>query len=98
MFKKVPHTYVIIFGLIVLAAIATWFVPAGEFLREKQVTESGKVINGVINGSYHRVDQAPQTWQVMSAFFKGFQKALQFYQILDHFLQLLFLNLLIFHV
>ncbi len=75
MFKKVPHTYVIIFGLIVLAAIATWFVPAGEFLREKQITESGKVINGVINGSYHRVDQAPQTWQVMSAFFKGFQKA-----------------------
>ena len=33
MFKKVPHTYVIIFILIVLAAVATWFVPAGEFER-----------------------------------------------------------------
>jgi uncharacterized ion transporter superfamily protein YfcC len=75
MFKKVPHTYVIIFGLIVLAAIATWFVPAGEFLREPQTTESGKVINGVVSGSYERVEQAPQTWQIMSAFFKGFQKA-----------------------
>lgn len=75
MFKKVPHTYVIIFSLIVLAAIATWFVPAGEFDREAQRTESGKVINGIIPGSYHNVEPSVQTWQVMSAFFKGFQKA-----------------------
>ncbi|HHT03809.1 MAG TPA: YfcC family protein, partial [Bacteroidales bacterium] len=75
MFKKVPHTYVIIFSLIVLAAIATWFVPAGEFIREAQTTDSGKVIDGIVPGSFHHVDQAPQTWQIMSAFFKGFQKA-----------------------
>ncbi|MBP6429831.1 MAG: YfcC family protein [Bacteroidales bacterium] len=75
MFKKVPHTYVIIFSLIVLAAIATWFVPAGEFIREAQTTDSGKVINGIVPGSYHHVEQTPQTWQIMSAFFKGFQKA-----------------------
>ncbi len=75
MFKKVPHTYVIIFSLIVLAAISTWFVPAGEFLREPQTTESGKTINGIVTGSYHQVEQAPQTWQIMSAFFKGFQRA-----------------------
>ena len=75
MFKKVPHTYVIIFGLIVLAAVSTWFVPAGEFIREAQTTESGKIIDGIVPGSYHNVEQAPQTWQIMSAFFKGFQKA-----------------------
>lgn len=75
MFKKVPHTYVIIFSLIVIAAISTWFVPSGEFLREAQTTESGKTINGIVTGSYHQVEQAPQTWQIMSAFFKGFQKA-----------------------
>ena len=75
MFKKVPHTYVIIFALIIIAAVSTWFVPAGEFEREPQVTESGKVINGIVPGSYHKVEQSPQTWEVMSAFFKGFQKA-----------------------
>ena len=75
MFKKVPHTYVIIFSLIVIAAIATWFVPAGEFIREAQTTDSGKIIDGIVPGSYHNVEQAPQTWQIMSAFFKGFQKA-----------------------
>ena len=75
MFKKVPHTYVIIFSLIALAAIATWFVPAGEFLREIKLTDSGKEINSIIPGSYHSVDQSPQTWEIMSAFFKGFQKA-----------------------
>ena len=75
MFKKVPHTYVIIFSLIVIAAISTWFVPSGEFLRQAQTTESGKTINGIVTGSYHQVEQSPQTWQIMSAFFKGFQKA-----------------------
>lgn len=75
MFKKVPHTYVIIFLLIILAAIATWFVPAGEFTRQAVTTESGKVVNQIVPGSYSQVEQAPQTWEIMSAFFKGFQKA-----------------------
>jgi len=75
MFKKVPHTYVIIFSLIVLAAVATWFVPSGEFARESITTESGKTINQIIPGSYTHVEQTPLTWEIMSAFFKGFQKA-----------------------
>ena len=75
MFKKVPHTYVIIFSLIVIAAIATWFVPAGEFQRQEVQTESGKIVNQIVPGSYERVEQSPQTWEIMSSFFKGFQKA-----------------------
>ncbi len=75
MFKKVPHTYVIIFSLIAIAAVATWFVPAGEFQREAQTTPSGKVIEQIVPGSYQNVEQSPQTWEVMSAFFKGFQRA-----------------------
>lgn len=75
MFKKVPHTYVIIFSLIVLAAVATWFVPAGEFQREQITTEQGKTVNQIIPSSYQNVEQSPQTWQIMSAFFKGFQRA-----------------------
>lgn len=65
--KKIPHTFTIVFALILFSAVLTWLVPAGEFLRES--------INGrevVVDGSFHFVDRAPQTWQVFSAFFNGF--------------------------
>jgi uncharacterized ion transporter superfamily protein YfcC len=32
---KFPHNYVIVFSFIILAAIATWIVPAGEFANKK---------------------------------------------------------------
>ena len=65
--KRIPHTFTIVFALIVLAAVMTWLVPAGEFLRQ---TVDGREV--VVNGSFHRVDRAPQTWQVFSALFNGF--------------------------
>ena len=65
--KKIPHTFVIVFALIVLAAVMTWFIPAGEFLRQ---TVDGREV--VVNGSFHYVDRAPQTWQIFSALFNGF--------------------------
>lgn len=74
MFKKIPHTYVIIFCLILLAALSTIVVPSGEFERQEQTTLSGKQINQIVPGTFHYVQSSPQTWQVMSAFFKGFQK------------------------
>ena len=67
MTKKIPHTFTIVFGLIVLAAILTWVVPAGEYTR---VVEGGREV--VLNDSFHRVDAAPQTWQIFSALFNGF--------------------------
>ena len=65
--KKIPHTFTIVFGLIVLAALLTWVVPAGEYTR--QVVDGREV---VVNDSFHRVDAAPQTWQIFSALFNGF--------------------------
>ena len=65
--KRIPHTFTIVFALIVLAAVMTWFVPAGEYLRE---TVDGREV--VVSGSFHYVDRAPQTWQVFSALFNGF--------------------------
>ena len=65
--KKIPHTFTIVFGLIVLAAVLTWVVPAGEYTR---VVEGGREV--VVNDSFHRVDAAPQTWQIFSALFNGF--------------------------
>ena len=65
--KRIPHTFTIVFALIVLAAMMTWFIPAGEFLRE---TVDGREV--VVNDSFHYVDSAPQTWQIFSALFNGF--------------------------
>ncbi len=65
--KRIPHTFTIVFALIVLAAVMTWFIPAGEFLRE---TVNGREV--VVNDSFHYVDHAPQTWQIFSALFNGF--------------------------
>jgi uncharacterized ion transporter superfamily protein YfcC len=71
MLKKIPHTYVIVFFIIVFAGIMTWIIPGGEY--ERQVVE----VNGVnrtiiVDNSFHYVDSAPQTWQIFSALFDGF--------------------------
>ncbi len=68
---KIPHTYVIIFSVIILAAAATWFIPAGKFDRVQTETKSGKR-EIIIPHSYKPTEQSPQTWQVFSAFYKGF--------------------------
>ena len=65
--KRIPHTFVIVFALIVLAAVFTWVVPAGEYSR--QVVDGREV---VVSDSFHHVDAAPQTWQIFSALFNGF--------------------------
>lgn len=68
---KVPHTFTIVFALIVLSAILTWIVPGGEYDR-KTITTGDTEREVVITNSYHQVESSPQTWQVFSAFFKGF--------------------------
>ena len=74
--KKIPHTFTIVFSLIVLAAICTWFIPAGEFVRETIIiqnadgsTSSREVVQ---NNSFHFVESQPQTWQIFSSLFNGF--------------------------
>jgi uncharacterized ion transporter superfamily protein YfcC len=71
MLKKVPHTYVIIFAIILLAAVLTWFIPGGEFDRET-VSVNGTDREIIVNNSFHFVESQAQTWQVFSALFKGF--------------------------
>ncbi|KAF0239474.1 MAG: C4-dicarboxylate anaerobic [Prolixibacteraceae bacterium] len=71
MLKKVPHTYVIIFGLIVFCAVLTWVIPGGEFKRETVVVNDipREVI---ISQSFEFIESNAQTWQIFSAFFDGF--------------------------
>jgi len=71
MLRKVPHTYVIVFGLIVLCAILTWIVPGGEFERNNVIV-NGVERSVVKAGSFHFADSKTQTWQIFSSFFDGF--------------------------
>ncbi|MEN8118363.1 MAG: TIGR00366 family protein [Bacteroidota bacterium] len=71
MLKKVPHTYVIIFGLIVFSAVLTWIIPGGTFERETVVI-NGVERNVIKPESFHYIESEIQTWQIFSAFFDGF--------------------------
>jgi uncharacterized ion transporter superfamily protein YfcC len=51
---RVPHTFVLLFLLIVAAAAATWLIPAGEYAR---VERDGRTL--VDPGSYHRLEPQP---------------------------------------
>lgn len=70
--KKVPHTYVIVFFIIVFSAILTWVVPGGQFERENISLEDGSTREVIVKDSFHYLDNQPQTWEIFSAFFKGF--------------------------
>ena len=70
--RQIPHTYVIIFALLIAAAVLTWLVPAGEYDRTTLTFGSGGTQTVIVPDSYHRVEQAPQTWQLFSSFFQGF--------------------------
>ncbi len=74
MSKKIPipHTYVIVFCFIVVAAIMTWLLPAGEFERTTKILENGKSQTVIVQDSYHTIEQSPQTWQILSSIFNGF--------------------------
>ncbi|MBR1850811.1 MAG: YfcC family protein [Bacteroidales bacterium] len=69
--KRIPHTFTIVFALIVIAAALTWVLPAGEFARHT-VEVGGSSREVVDGGSFHFVDRSPQTWQVFSSLFNGF--------------------------
>ena len=71
MLRKVPHTYVIIFVLVIFSAALTWFIPGGEFARET-VLVNGVERSVIQPGSFHYIDSQKQTWQILSAFFDGF--------------------------
>src|SRR6476469_8799505 len=48
---RLPSAYTILFALIVLTAIATWFIPAGKYDLDKD--------GSPVPGTYHTVDSHP---------------------------------------
>lgn len=66
--SKVPHTYVIIFSLIILTAILTWIIPAGVY--ERVEAPDGRMV--VDPNSYHNVDPNPSMpFDVLQAYPRG---------------------------
>ncbi|WP_371377308.1 YfcC family protein [Sporomusa aerivorans] len=69
---RVPHTFAIIFTIILLVAAATWILPGGEFDREKN--KAGKTT--VVANTYHPVESKPQgIKEVFMSPLKGMEKA-----------------------
>lgn len=69
---KVPHTYAIIFAVILLVAAATWLLPGGEYDRTKN--QAGKTV--VVAGTYHQVEAKPQgLMDTLQSPLKGMTKA-----------------------
>ena len=61
---NMPSSYTVLFLIILVIAILTWFVPAGEY----QVDEAGNILSG----SYQVTEQHPQgLWDVFMAPVKG---------------------------
>lgn len=63
--RQIPHTYVIIFYIILFCAVLTWIIPGGQYIESLNALGQKTVV-------YESVEHVPQTWQVFSAFYKGF--------------------------
>lgn len=70
---KIPHTFTIVFVIIIVCAVATWIIPGGEYAREKMMVD-GAERTVVDPSSFQKVDNVPQTWQIFTAFFNGFTR------------------------
>ena len=75
--RKVPHTFVIVFCCILLAAMMTWFIKPGRYVQEQVGNETVMKFyyqDQLPEAYAHEFHAEPQTWQVFSALFKGFEK------------------------
>lgn len=68
---KVPNNIVIVFSIIILASMLTWIVPGGQYDRQT-IKVNGVERTVIVNETFKNVDSHPQTWQIFSAFYKGF--------------------------
>ncbi|MDH6358606.1 AbgT family transporter [Parabacteroides sp. PF5-9] len=71
--RKIPHTYTIISVIILICAILSWIIPAGEYDRETRIV-NGSERTVIVENSFHNVDPSPQSWQVFGVLLDGFEK------------------------
>lgn len=64
--KKIPNVFVIVFSLIVLAAIATWLLPGGQYERKEiRLGDTNRTV--LVEGTYKQVDSTPQMPKLLAA-------------------------------
>ena len=70
---RVPHTLILLLGMMVAALIATWIVPQGFF--ETTLSESGKQM--VVAGTYETVTERTTLtpWDLLTAIPRAFAEA-----------------------
>lgn len=68
---KIPETFVIVFIIIVLAAVATWFVPGGSFER-RTIDDGGSKRQVIKKDSFKLEESKPQYFAIFEAPLKGF--------------------------
>lgn len=72
---KVPHTFVLLFFLALLAAILTWVLPPGQYQYEA-VDVNGTMRNLVVPGSFELIDPSGAKQAGVVDFFGSFHKGL----------------------
>lgn len=73
LFLKNPHTYVLLFCMLILVTVTTYIIPAGEYDMAED-PDTGRMV--AIAGTYHRVEQTPVgPFQMVVAVQKGMVEA-----------------------
>jgi uncharacterized ion transporter superfamily protein YfcC len=72
--KKVPDVFVIVFALIVLAAVLTWILPGGSYERT-EVEVGGSVREVVLPGTFETEPANPQVLEIFTAPINGFLRS-----------------------
>ncbi|MDJ0653941.1 MAG: hypothetical protein QNJ40_07300, partial [Xanthomonadales bacterium] len=64
-----PHTYVLLFGMIAFVAILTWIVPSGTYQRQQVTTTMGVTANTVLPGTYSPVEKVSEQGDLRQGLF-----------------------------
>jgi len=82
---KIPHTYALLFFMIVIMAALTWIVPSGTFQKIDKEVAPGLTKSVIVAGTYHEVpkinkdgvDSRQGIFEILTAPTKGIQDAAQ---------------------
>ena len=66
---SLPHTYVLLFVIILFVALLTWIVPSGVFERQQLKIADGVVASTVVAGTFRPVDKVTDDRDLRQGFF-----------------------------
>jgi uncharacterized ion transporter superfamily protein YfcC len=69
--KKIPNVFVIVFFLIIVAAVLTWVLPGGKYERQ-EIDLNGVKRVAVVQGTFQKMDSKPQILEIFTAPLLGF--------------------------